>query len=121
MTSCVVSQARRVKRAGRNKSALCVLCPKCVWGRMRDRVGRTVSAQCREMPSTWPKFQLEARRALLVMANAWLMLAAQRQRYIDTTPGNEPPPPVNEPPPPLDDALKPTPINDTPPAKERHC
>ena len=68
------------------------------------------------MPSTWPKFQLEVKRALLVMANAWLMLAAQRQRYIDTTPGNELPPPVNEPPPPLDDALKPTPINDTPAA-----
>ena len=60
--------------------------------------------------------ELEVKRALLVMANAWLMLAAQRQRYIGATPGNEPPPPVNKPPPPLDDALKPTPINDTPAA-----
>jgi hypothetical protein len=62
--------------------------------------------------------ELEAKRALLVMANAWLMLAAQRQKYIDTTPGNEPPPPVNEPPPPFDDLPKPPPVNDRPPAKE---
>jgi hypothetical protein len=62
--------------------------------------------------------ELEAKRALLVMANAWLMLAAQRQKYIDTTPGNEPPQPVNESPPPLDDVPKPPPVNDRPPAKE---
>ncbi len=37
----------------------------------------------------------EAKRALLVMANAWLMLAAQREKYIGTAAPNEPP--VNEP------------------------
>ena len=77
-----------VKRARRNKSALCVLCPKCVWGRMRDKLVeryRRNAEKCLQLGQNFK--ELEAKRALLVMANAWLMLAAQRQRYIDTTPG----------------------------------
>jgi hypothetical protein len=49
---------------------------------------------------------LDAKRALLVMANAWLTLAAQRQKNIQAAPLNEPPP-VNEAPPPLDEPLPP--------------
>jgi hypothetical protein len=58
--------------------------------------------------------ELEAKRALLVMANAWLMLAAQRQKNIETASPSEPPSPVNEPPPPLDDPPKPPPNSEPP-------
>ncbi len=34
---------------------------------------------------------LEAKRELLVMANAWLELAAQREKNIETGPANETP------------------------------
>jgi len=67
----------------------------------------------------------ESRRSLLVMANAWLMLAAQREKSIETAPANEPPSTVNEPPPteppkppPVDEPPKPPPINDPPPVNE---
>ena len=41
----------------------------------------------------------EAKRALLVMANAWLMLAVQRSKNIEYAPAtSDPPSPVNEPP-----------------------
>ena len=69
---------------------------------------------------------LEAKRSLLTMANAWLALAAQREKYIEATlsgepasPINEPPPPPHEPPalPPIDEP-KPPPIKEPPPGKE---
>jgi hypothetical protein len=41
----------------------------------------------------------EAKRALLVMANAWLMLAVHRSKNIEYAPAtSDPPSPVNEPP-----------------------
>ncbi len=69
---------------------------------------------------------LKAKCELLLMANAWLVLAAQREKNIETMPGNEPlPPPLNQPPPPneppappsIDEPPKP-PLIEPPPAKE---
>ena len=54
---------------------------------------------------------LEARRSLLTMANAWLALAAQREKYIEATLRGEPASPINEPP-------TPPPIKEPPPAEE---
>jgi len=52
------------------------------------------------------------------MANAWLALAAQREKYIEATPRGEPASPINEPPtPPPIDEPKPPPIKE-PPAEE---
>lgn len=67
-----------------------------------------------------------AKRALLAMANAWLMLAAQRERNIEAVPASEPTPPINEPlpphepptPPPIDGPPKPSPIEEPPPVHE---
>ena len=55
---------------------------------------------------------LEARRSLLTMANAWLALAAQREKYIEATLRGEPASPINEPhepptPPPIDEPKQP--------------
>jgi hypothetical protein len=65
---------------------------------------------------------LEAKRALLVMANAWLVLAAQREKNIEAAPASELPLPVNQPPrhePPRPiDQPKPPPIKEPPPATE---
>ena len=62
---------------------------------------------------------LEARRSLLTMANAWLALAAQREKYIEATLRGEPASPINEPPtPPPIDEPKPPPIKEPPPAEE---
>jgi hypothetical protein len=62
----------------------------------------------------------EARRSLLAMANAWLMLAARREKTIETAPAHEPTSPINEPPPPPDEPQTPPPINEPepPPVKE---
>ncbi len=60
---------------------------------------------------------VEAKRELLVMANAWLILAAEREKKIETAPANEPPSPVNEPRPPLDEPPTPPPVNDPPPVR----
>ena len=63
----------------------------------------------------------EARRSLLAMANAWLMLAAQRERTVETAPAaHEPTPSINEPPPPPDEPQTPPPIDEPkpPPVKE---
>ncbi len=51
-----------------------------------------------------------AKRALLAMANAWLMLAARGEKNIETASPNEPPssaPPLDAPPklPPVDEPL----------------
>jgi hypothetical protein len=54
---------------------------------------------------------LEAKRSLLAMANAWLMLAAQREKNIEAARANEPTSPVNEPP-------TPPPIKEPPPGNE---
>jgi hypothetical protein len=70
---------------------------------------------------------LEAKRSLLVMANAWLMLAAQREKTIggaqrgeptflvNERPPHEPPtpPPIEEPPP----IKEPTPLKEPPPQR----
>lgn len=70
---------------------------------------------------------LQAKRSLLMMANAWLVLAAQRQKTIEaaqahepTSPINEPPPPADEPPtpPPIEEPPKPLPIQEPPPVHE---
>jgi outer membrane biosynthesis protein TonB len=74
---------------------------------------------------------LEAKRALLVMASAWLMLAAQREKNIEAAsarelplPVNKPPPPPHEPPPPPHepprpiDEPKPPPVKEPPPATQ---
>jgi hypothetical protein len=65
----------------------------------------------------------EAKRALLAMATAWLMLAAQREKNIETaSPPSEPPvnerpvnePPVNKAPPLLDQPTTPPPAGEPP-------
>ena len=67
---------------------------------------------------------LEARRSLLTMVNAWLALAAQREKHIEATLRGEPASPINEPPPyepptpPPIDEPKPPPIKEPPPAEE---
>jgi outer membrane biosynthesis protein TonB len=62
---------------------------------------------------------LEAKRSLLAMANAWLMLATQREKNIEAARANEPTSPVNEPPtPPPVDEPKPPPIKEPPPVNE---
>ena len=62
----------------------------------------------------------EAKRSLLAMANAWLMLAAQRAKNIDAAPAHEPTSPINEPSPPPDEPLTPPLIDEPklPPIKE---
>jgi hypothetical protein len=62
---------------------------------------------------------LEAKRSLLVMANAWLVLAAQREKTIEGAPRDELTFPVNEPPPrepptPPIDEPQPPPIKEPP-------
>jgi hypothetical protein len=61
----------------------------------------------------------KAKRSLVVMANAWLTLAAQREKNINPMPGHESRPPVKSLQP-LDDPPKPIPGNDPPkpPIKE---
>ncbi len=90
---------------------------------------RLNAEKCLELAQT--SNNLEAKRSLLVMANAWLMLAAQRKKNIETARANaprasEPPAPVNEPPPPpskppasppIDEPSKP-PVNEPPPTKD---
>ena len=70
---------------------------------------------------------LEAKRSLLAMANAWLILAAQRAKNIEVALAsqptlliNEPAPPPHEPPtpPPIDELPKPPPIKEPPPVSE---
>jgi len=68
---------------------------------------------------------LEAKRSLLAMANAWLALAAQRAKNIEaalasqpTLPINEPAPPPHQPPTPIDEPPKPPPIKEPPPVSE---
>jgi len=66
----------------------------------------------------------EAKRSLLAMANAWLMLAAQREKNIKATPAHEPIRPTDEPPPPphepptIEELPTPPPIEEPPPAIE---
>jgi hypothetical protein len=62
----------------------------------------------------------EAKRSLLTMANAWLMLAVQREKNIEAAPALEPTSPVNEPPPPPHEPPTPPPIDEPPkpPIKE---
>jgi hypothetical protein len=60
----------------------------------------------------------EAKRSLLAMANAWLMLAALRERSTETGRPGEPSRQVNEPHLPLDEPLKPPPADNPPAAKE---
>ncbi len=64
--------------------------------------------------------ELEAKRSLLAMANAWLILAAQREKTIKAAPVPEPTSPINEPPPPPDQPPTPPPIDEPPqpPIKE---
>jgi hypothetical protein len=59
----------------------------------------------------------EARRSLLAMANAWLRLAAQREKTIKVAPAHEPMSPINDPPAPPDEPSTPPPI-DAPPINE---
>jgi len=63
---------------------------------------------------------LEAKRSLVMMANAWLILASQREKMIAGAPQREPPFPVDEPPRPPDEPATPPPIEDPtqPPIKE---
>ena len=75
-------------------------------GRMSELIDRyrRNAEKCLQLAQAFN--DLDAKRALLVMANAWLTLAAQRQKNIQAAPLNEPPS-VNEPPPPLDEPLPP--------------
>ena len=59
----------------------------------------------------------EAKRSLLAMANAWLALAAQRERTIGAARAHELTSRLNELPPPLDEPATP-PINEPAPASE---
>jgi hypothetical protein len=54
------------------------------------------------------------------MANAWLRLAAQREKTIKVAPAHEPMSPINDPPPPPDEPSTPPPIDEPkpPPVKE---
>jgi hypothetical protein len=62
---------------------------------------------------------LEAKRSLLAMANAWLILAAQRAKNIEVALASQPTLPINEPaPPPIDELPKPPPIKEPPPVSE---
>lgn len=54
----------------------------------------------------------EAKRSLLAMANAWLALAAQREKTIETASAHEPTSPLNELP------ATPPPIDEPAPASE---
>jgi hypothetical protein len=56
----------------------------------------------------------EAKRSLLTMANAWLMLAAQREKNIETALANDPTSPINEPPPPPHQPPTPSPVDEPP-------
>ena len=69
---------------------------------------------------------LEGRRSLVVMANAWLILASQREKMIEAAaqrdparPVDDPPRPPHEPPapPPIDEPGRP-PIKEPPPVNE---
>ena len=85
---------------------------------------RRNAEKCLELAQSFS--EPETKRSLLVMASAWLMLAAQREKTIETAPAHEPRPSINEPPPPPDepqtpppiDEPKPPPINEPPPASE---
>jgi len=61
----------------------------------------------------------EARRSLLAMANAWILLAAQREKNVGNA-ANEPTSPINEPSPPTDEPPSPPPLDEPklPPVKE---
>jgi hypothetical protein len=84
----------------------------------RDRVGKAVSANAERCLRLVQNFNdPEAKRSLLAMANAWLALAAQREKTIETAPAHEPTSPLNELPPPLDEPATP-PINEPAPASE---
>lgn len=63
---------------------------------------------------------LEAKRSLVVIANAWLILASQREKMIEGAPQRDPTRPVNEPPRPLHEPPMPPPIDEPrpPPIKE---
>jgi hypothetical protein len=49
------------------------------------------------------------------MANAWLALAAQREKNIETAPAHGSTSPINEPPPPPDEPQTPPPIDEPKP------
>jgi hypothetical protein len=57
----------------------------------------------------------DAKRSLLAMANAWLVLAAQREKNVEAASAHEPTSPINEPPPPPDEPPTPPPIDEPKP------
>ncbi len=70
--------------------------------RVTERVERyrRDAEKCLELAQSFN--DLGAKRALLAMANAWLMLAARGEKNVETAPPNGPPsptPPLDEPPP----------------------
>jgi hypothetical protein len=85
-----------------------------------DRYRRNAE-QCLELVQNFNDPQ--AKRSLLAMANAWLMLAAQREKNIEAALANDPTSPVNEPPPPphqppIDEPPRPLPIKEPSPVNE---
>jgi hypothetical protein len=63
-----------------------------------ERVDHQRNAEkCLELAQTFN--DPDAKRVMFAMANAWLLLAVQRAKSIDTAPACEPPSPINEPPP----------------------
>ncbi len=67
---------------------------------------RRNAVKCLELAQTFN--EPEAKRELVLMANAWLSLAAQREKNIQTALPSEPPSPVK--PPSIDDPPKPPPM-----------
>ncbi len=57
---------------------------------------------------------LEAKRELLIMASAWLALAARREENIESAPANHPASLVNEPRPPPVEPPAPSPMDEPP-------
>ena len=80
----------------------------------REAWYRLNAEKCLELANTFN--DPESKRALLVMANAWLMLAAQRNKNSETILVYEMPSPVDEPPKPLS-IKEPPPVNEPTPQR----
>ncbi len=58
---------------------------------------RLNAEKCLELAQTFKDF--DAKRTMLAMADAWLLLAEHREKNVGTAPPNELPLPASEPPP----------------------
>jgi hypothetical protein len=94
----------RVQGVARNKAAFGVLCPKCVFDAVGDRVSeraeqyRVNAKKCLQLAQSFK--DPETKRSLLDMANAWRVLAALSERTSKRQRLTTPRPATNESPPP---------------------